>query len=265
MPAITELEPLVYVAVLAVVGFAGLVHGTLGLGFPLVATPVVAAMSDVRTAILLTLLPTVTVNVASIVGGRGYGESLRRFWPLVGASLVGAVSGSWVLAVASPEPFRLLLAVLIVSFLWVSHRGRVPGAALTRHALVSMIAFGLVSGFAGGTTNVMVAVLIVYFLAIEMPRATMVPIMNTCFMTGKLSQIVVLWLAGLVTGGLLAQTLPLAGVALIAVLGGQRLRERVPIATYRRILHWLLAGLAALLVYQFLAGLGARGSPIATA
>lgn len=254
MASLVDVDPLVYAAVLAAMAFAGLVHGTLGLGFPLVATPIVAAMFDVRTAILLTLLPTVTVNIASIVGTGGYAESLRRFWPLVAAGVAGAVLGSAVLATASPEPFRVLLAGLIVLFLWISHSGRVPGAWLGRHALLAMLGFGAAAGFAGGTTNVMVAVLIIYFLATEVPRSTMVPILNTCFMTGKLAQIAVLWAAGLVGGALLMETLPLAGAALLAVLAGQRLSPHIPVATYRKVLHWLLAGLAALLVYQFFSG-----------
>ena len=64
-------DPWLLAALALVMVFAGLVHGTLGLGFPVVSTPIIAAMLDVRTAILLTLLPTVAVNVASIVGSAG--------------------------------------------------------------------------------------------------------------------------------------------------------------------------------------------------
>ena len=51
--------------------------------------------------------------------------------------------------------------------------------------ITAMLMFGAASGFAAGTTNVMVAVLIIYFLAIDLPRPTMVPIMNTCFGAGN--------------------------------------------------------------------------------
>lgn len=258
MNGLADSEPLTYVAVLGAIAFAGLVHGTLGLGFPVVSTPLIAAMFDVRTAILLTLLPTVTVNLASIVGSKGYGQSLGRFWPLVLSGLIGSVLGSAVLALVSPEPFRLLLALLIGLFLWTNRSGRVPGAALREHPVPAMVGFGLAAGFAGGTTNVMVAILIIYFIAIELPRPSMVPIMNTCFMAGKLSQIAVLWGAGFVTAALLLQTLPLAVTALIAVLVGQRLRDRVPVDTYRRFLLWLLAALALLLLYQFVANFRLR-------
>lgn len=234
-----------------VVAFAGLVHGTLGLGFPLVATPIVAAMFDVPTAILMTLLPTVTVNVASIATATGYKDSLRRFWPLVVAAFIGSIGGTWLLVHTEPEPFRLLLGLLIVLFLWSTLANRLPRSAFAAYPVAAMVVFGVGGGFSAGTTNVMVAVLIIYFLTIDLARPTMVPIMNTCFLTGKLSQIAVLMGAGLITVPLLLKTLPLAAVALVSVLLGQKLRDRVPVNTYRKVLHGLLIGLAALLFIQF--------------
>ena len=54
-----------------IVGFAAAVHGTIGIGFPMIATPLLALVTDVRTAILLLVLPTVVLNVANILkGGR---------------------------------------------------------------------------------------------------------------------------------------------------------------------------------------------------
>lgn len=60
----------VLLAITAALLFAGLIHGTLGLGFPMVATPILATMMDVRSAILITLLPTMAVNIASIINSK---------------------------------------------------------------------------------------------------------------------------------------------------------------------------------------------------
>ena len=244
-------DPWLLAALALVMVFAGLVHGTLGLGFPVVSTPIIAAMLDVRTAILLTLLPTVAVNVASIVGSAGYGSSLKRFWPLLIWTLIGGVFGTWLLSQVDPAPFKLLLAALIGLFLWSSHADRIPRAWLQRHAALAMMVFGLGAGFSGGTTNVTVAVFIIYFLAIELPRNAIVPVMNSGFLVGKLSQIAVLGAAGFVTLPLLTTTAPLAALAVVALLAGQRLRDRVPLETYRRWLRWLLIVLAVLLIAQY--------------
>ena len=84
-----------------------------------------------------------------------------------------------------PHPFKLILALLIFVFLWATYTQRVPTAFMVSFPITAMLMFGAASGFAAGTTNVMVAVLIIYFLAIDLPRPTMVPIMNTCFGAGK--------------------------------------------------------------------------------
>ena len=73
--------------------------------------------------------------------------------------------------------------------------------------MLAMVLFGFFAGLAGGTTNVMVAILIVFFLSIEVPRTSMVPALNACFLVGKVSQIAVLSIAGLVSFTLLYETL----------------------------------------------------------
>ena len=79
----------------------------------------------------------------------------------------------------------------------------------------------------------------------------MVPALNACFLVGKVSQIVVLSLAGLVTATLLYETVPLAAAGVVALLFGQGIRDKIAVDVYRRILHGLLVVLAIILIYQF--------------
>ena len=46
---------------------AGFVQGALGFGFPFVATPMMAMMVDMRTAIITVLLPTLATVVITLV------------------------------------------------------------------------------------------------------------------------------------------------------------------------------------------------------
>ena len=250
MFSLLQFDVLVLVATVGVILFAGLVHGTLGLGFPMVATPMLAAMMDVRSAILVTLLPTMAVNVASIANSRAALASTRPFLPLVGFTLAGSIAGAAILALTDPAPFRIVLAGLILLYLW--NTLRISRSWLEQNAWLAMAGFGILAGLSGGTTNVMVAILIIYFLSLGTKRATMVPTLNACFLVGKTSQIVVLAIAGLVGIGLVIETIPLALAAVGALLIGQRLRERIEVATYQAILRKLLLALAIILIYQFL-------------
>jgi uncharacterized membrane protein YfcA len=239
------------IAILSIMFFAGLVHGTLGLGFPMVATPMLAVFFDVLTAILITLLPTVAVNLASIWNSRKSLDSVVRFAPLIGFVLPGSLIGAYILATSDPAPFRLALAALILLYLWTNISGRLPRQWLAGNAMLAMVLFGFIAGLAGGTTNVMVAILIVFFRSIEVPRTSMVPALNACFLVGKISQIAVLSLAGLVSFTLLYETLPLALAAVLALVVGQRIREKIAVQVYRRVLHGLLVILAGILLLQF--------------
>ncbi len=250
MISLLQFDGFILLAVVLVILFSGLVHGTLGLGFPMVATPILATMMDVRSAILVTLLPTMAVNIASIVTSDDPRGSTRHFLPLVGFSLVGSIIGSTILAQTDPAPFRFALAGLILLYLW--NGVRLSRALLERNALVSMAGFGIVAGIAGGTTNVMVAVLIIYFLSLETPRSQMVPALNSCFLVGKATQIIVLALAGFVGIRLVIETTPLAIVAVAALMFGRRLQSRINVETYQGILRKLLLLLAIILLFQFL-------------
>ena len=241
-----------WLVVLAVILVSGWVHGALGLGFPLLATPALATIMDVRSAILVTLLPTMAVNIASIANHRGRLEEARQYAPLILFILLGSLLGTSILAIADPEPFRLLLAALILLFLW--GKVRIPTTTFSNRPLTVMAITGLAAGMAAGITNVMVAILIIYFLSLGTARDVMVPAMNACFLVGKAAQILVLALAGLVSLGLLLETAPLALAAVLALQLGQRAQAGLPAENYQRLLKGLLLLLALVLLWQFFAG-----------
>ncbi len=232
--------------------FGGLVHGTLGLGFPVVTTPLLSLFMDVRSAILITLLPTVCVNLVSIARGGRWGDSIGRHWPLAAYALVGSVIGAHVLVVSDPHPFKLLLAIIVLLYLFVSGTGVMRMPWPRTHFQLSMLVFGLLAGLSAGTTNVMVPILIIYVLELELGRRATVQVFNLCFLAGKVAQIAVFAVAGLVGSRLLLATTPLALVAVAALFAGMAVRDYIPTETYRRIIRYLLAVFAILLIVQYL-------------
>ena len=218
----------------------------------MVATPIIAIFLDVKLAILLTLLPTAVVNVASIYSNESLTTTLKKYLWLAVACLAGALTGAWVLSVSEASSYRLLLALLILLFLWIARYGVLPRAWCLANPLAALIIVGLVGGFSAGTTNVMVAVLLIYFLSMNVARSEMISAMNLCFLLGKLAQIVVFYSAGLVNSGFLAATIPLGVCAYGALKYGQHIGQHIPQERYRQMLHILLAVLAVILIVQFL-------------
>ena len=234
---------------------AGLVHGVLGLGFPMLATPLLAILVDIRGAVLITLLPTITVNLISILRGGRWSESIGRHWPLVLMIPIGTLAGTWLLVSVDPGPFRLLLAAIIVLHV-VNERLRGIQLDWVRdHPGVAYLIFGLAAGFAAGTVNVMVPLLVIFALEVGMTPLVMVQVFNLCFLVGKSVQVAAFAQVGMLTGALVLSTLPLVAIAAAALLLGMRLRDRVGGDTYRRWLQKLLVGMAVVLVVQFFSGL----------
>jgi len=248
---VSDFTPWLYTYLIGVMLLAGLVHGAIGLGFPMVATPLIAVFLDVRLAILITLLPTITVNIASILGGSDYRKSFSRFWLLFTFVLVGSIAGSLMLAYLDPSPFRLALALLILLYLWITLTGKLSAGWVGSANNLAMVGFGLVAGISGGITNVMIAILLIYFLSLQMPKSSMVPVINTCFLIGKLSQITILSAAGMVSLMLAVQTVPLAVASLAALFAGQKLGKAIDNERYTRIVYGLLFLLAIILLIQF--------------
>lgn len=251
MISLFELDYPAVITMVSIVIVSGLVHGMLGLGFPMLVTPMLTVFFDVRSAILITLFPTVIINLASIWGNRHSIVDVRRFLPLTVFVLIGSISGAFIIASVDPGPFRLVLAGLIILYLCTNRIGRIPRQWLNQNLFAAMAFFGLLSGLAAGTTNTMVPILLIFLLSLEVPRATTVPVLNACFLIGKMSQIVVLSIAGLVSLSLLYETAPLALLAVCALMIGQKLRDRLPLEAYRKALHGILAILALVLVSQY--------------
>jgi uncharacterized membrane protein YfcA len=146
-----------------IVGFAAMVHGSIGIGFPMIATPLLALVTDVRTAILLLVLPTVVINVANIFKGGRWRHSIAVFWPLATFGMIGSLIGTRLLIAFSPEPFLSLMAAMLVIYL-NADRFDAGFTWVHRHPRIAFAVFGLTAGILAGTVNVMLAVLAVMLM-----------------------------------------------------------------------------------------------------
>jgi uncharacterized membrane protein YfcA len=247
-----QLDALTWIAMALILAFAGLVHGTLGIGFPMVATPLLAIMTDVRTAVMITLVPTVAVNIISIAYGGRWRESIGAHWPLAAIIPIGCIAGSWLLIRIDPSPFRLLLAAIILLYLFQEKLPVGRLAWIRQHRWLGYILFGLAAGFSAGTVNVMVPLLIIFTLELGLSTLAMIQLFNLCFLSGKLTQIIFFSGVGAVTPAAISTTLPLALVAATLLLVGVALRKRIQADTYRIWLRRLLGVMVIGLISQFL-------------
>ena len=241
------MRDLSFVPILMLAAFG---HGALGFGFPLISTPLLVLMMDMRSAILLTLIPTVLINTASILGERHWREALRTFWPIPVFTIVGSYLGTQLLLSVNPDPFRLLLALVLIGYLVSDRFTRSEKARYVPRW--GMALFGLALGIMAGVTNVFAPAIVVYALFTRMDPNLMVATFNLSFLTSKTGQI-----AGFVANDAFTrEALVLTAWALPPVLLslwiGIRVRRRIDQASYKRVLKIALWVITALLIIDWL-------------
>src|SRR5688572_16813594 len=234
---------------------AGLTQGALGFGFPAISTPFLVLLTDVKTAIILNLLPNFTVNVISVVRGGNWSASLGRYWPVAAWVLVGSYLGARFLIVAPQEPVRLLLAIAIFAYLYQNVLARLDWSWLARKPRLSAMVFGTIGGFFSGTVNNSLPPLLIYFMLLGVELTVMTQILNLCFLGGKVVQAATLASAGEIRVAQALANVPLTLVALGGVYVGMRMQRRVSAETYKRVLRYVLFLIACVLLAQVAYGL----------
>jgi uncharacterized membrane protein YfcA len=246
----TLFAPAMIAALVVIVIVGAIAHGAIGFGFPLISTPLVALLIDIKTAVLITVVPNIAVNVISVVRGGNWAESIGRYWPMALWVVLGTVIGTHFLLVAPPELLQLLLAAMIVAFLLQDRIRRFDLTWIRRRPAVSGAAFGTVAGLFSGAVNVSAPPLVIYFMMLELPPLALTQVLNLCFITGKTIQAATLSLAGPGSLPLLAASLPLTALAIAALLLGILLQKRMSPDVHSKILGATLAAFVVLLTGQ---------------
>ena len=239
-----------FALVVIVLIVAALAHGTLGFGFPLISTPMIAVITDIHTAVLVTLFPNLAVNLISMLRGGNWRSSLAKYWPVAAYVAIGTIVGTRVLIVADPEPLKLLLAVMIVIYLQQARFRGIDWSWLTRHPRGSALAFGLLAGFLSGSVNVAVPPLVIYFMALGLDSLAMTQILNLCFLVGRSTQAVTFGFSGQIGVATLVATAPLTLLSVAVLFIGMRIQRRIRPEVYQRILRKILWVMVAILVVQ---------------
>jgi len=252
------LSPPLIATVVVIIAVAGLAHGTLGFGFPLVSTPLVALLVDIKTAVLVTVLPNIAVNMISILRGGNWRASIGRYWPLAVWVVFGTLLGSRLLLTVRHEPLQILLAVMIVVFLFQNRSGRLDWSWVRKRRALAAFVFGVTAGVLSGAVNVALPPLVIYLMTQDLSPIALTQTLNLCFVAGKMVQALALGISDAPSRGLLYASVPLIPLAAITVYAGMRVQSRIGAEAYVGLLRIALGAIAAALALQVIWSL-ARG------
>jgi len=244
---------LIFVA--ATFAAAGFVKGVVGMGLPTVAMGVVSlVMSPVAAATIL-VVPSLVTNVWQLVAGPGFGGLLRRLATMMLMVCMGTAIGIGVLTGASSSTASAALGAILAVYGLIGLAARQFTVPPRVEPWLSPLV-GLVTGLITGATGVFVVPAVPYVSALGLAKEELIQALGLSFTVSTVALAAALALHGQyqlnAAGSSVLAVLP----ALAGMFAGQRLRDRMHPAAFRR---WFFVGLVALGVYMFVrAWLGAK-------
>ena len=221
--------------------FAGFVKGTVGFAMPLIMIGSFSAFLPPEVALAGLILPTLATNLSQAFrdGVAAAIDTARRYWRFLTATLLLIPVSAQLVDELPRGAFLLLLGVPLTVYAGLLLAGRSLAIGL-HHRVRAEWLLGIAGGLYGGVSGVWGPPLMVLLLSTGTPRAQVVRAQGVVFLLGA----VALRASHLQTGVLNAATLPfsaaLALPALVGLMLGYRLGDRLDEALFRRCTHALL-------------------------
>ena len=205
---------------------AALVKGAIGFGFPTLGTPLLSLAMDVKTAVVVLIVPNIAMDGIQFVRRGSPLAIVRRFAPLLVGGAVGTVVGTRLLMALSSRVALLVLGLFIVLFVALTAAGVTLRVSPRGERWASPLV-GLLTGIIGGITNVPGTPLVVYFQALGLPKHDFVAAMAFTFVAYKLVQLGAVTSFGLLTWPLIGISLGLTLAALAGFTVGLLIQDRL--------------------------------------
>lgn len=212
----------------------GFLKGAIGLGAPLVAVPVLAAIYGVRTAIAVMTLPLIVSNIWQMWTYREAKEGRAALRRLLVGCMIGVVLGTFLLGILSEAWLSIGLALMIFAYVTLS-LSRPSFGLSTAQAGHSAFPVGLVTGTLQGAAGFSTPVGATFVHAQRLGRESHVFALSAMFFTLSATQVLTLTTAGIMSWELAAVSLAALIPIMMGVWIGQYLGGKVSRRTFERL------------------------------
>ena len=247
------LTPLAFWAAMAVTLFAGFVKGAVGFAMPLVMISAFSAFLPPELALAGLILPTLFTNLSQAFR-QGVAPALdsairyRRF--LIATVLFIAVSAQ-VFEHIPRMAYLLLLGLPVTAFAAAQLAG-LPLALPLHHRNRAEWGLGVIGGLYGGVSGIWGPPLLVFLLSTGVAKVEMVRVQGVVFLIGAVALLAAHLGTGIASGERLAFSAALVLPAMLGMLVGYRVQDRLDQAVFRRWTQELLVLTGLNLVRQAL-------------
>lgn len=232
---------------------AGTVKGVIGLGLPTVSLALLTVAIDLPSAMALLLVPSFITNLwQAAVGGNG-SAILRRLWPFLLMATVTVWLGAAALTRVDLSLLSALLGVLLVVYAAVSLAGFRFTITVPQEAWVGPLV-GSANGILTGMTGSFVVPGVLFLQAIGLPRDALIQAMGMLFTASTLALAVALRGNDLLTIELGKLSAAALIPAIVGMVFGQRIRQRLSEHLFRRVFFISLLMLGVYIIASALGG-----------
>ena len=238
-------------AIFGAILLAGLLKGTIGVGFQTVGIAFLTIITNLPNAIALLLIPSLVTNIWQAGVGGKLIIILIRLWPLIITASMMVWFGSIALTSVSLSYLSVLLGVLLIIYSTFSLFGlRFEVKTKNEWWLAPFI--GLINGVLTGMTGIFVVPCVFYFQAIGFRKDTLIQSMGVLFTALTLMLIVSLKTQDILTLELSGWSAFAIFPAIIGVLVGQLMRKRISEVIFKKIFFLCLIFLGCFITFNAL-------------
>ena len=212
--------------------FAATAKGVTGLGFSTTCLPFLALAVGLKEALPLLIIPSIFSNLLVMHGAGRFGETVRRFWPMLLATVPGLIVGLWVLALVDGRQAGGFLGVVLV--LWCAFAYAKPELRLpARWARPLGPVSGFLTGAVNGLTGSQVMPSMPYLMALRLERNVFIQAINCSFTLSSVIMAVGLERLGLFTFDQVILSSIGAAVAFSGLKVGEHVRHHLSPDAFR--------------------------------
>lgn len=231
--------------------FGGTIKGAVGIGLPLIAVPVLAALYSPTTAIAVMVIPLIASNAWQLWIFRAAGAGRTGLVFMLLGCVVGVSLGTILLGVLSEAWLGLMIALVIFGYLGL--RLGLPGLILRpAHARTAAMPIGLVAGVLQGATGISGPIFLTFVHAQRLSRETHIFVLSAIFTVLSVTQMLSLSIYGLMTGSMFLLSAACLAPIFLGMTLGQYLGRKLGQIFFERLTVLVLAITAVTLVARAL-------------
>jgi uncharacterized membrane protein YfcA len=235
--ATTPTRLLVLLALVA----AGFIKGTIGVGMPIVALPLLSMVVDVRASVMMLSMPLILSNIPQAIEGGQNLDCLRRLSPVLVGMVPGLVAGVVLLLHVEPDVARAVAGLVIIGVAILTLLAPKLQLNAAAHSPV-----GLAAGFFGGALGGLAAMpgpLVFVFLIAKGLHGKAFTKEASLFLVVSATALVISLYSSRSFGW---TDFAISIIAVVPVLiemhAGQKLRDRLPESLFKKIVLLAVAG-----------------------